>query len=39
MVKANESGEIPISTHVQFIDGDGNKKGPFTAVLPLEINL
>ena len=39
MVKASDSGELPISTHVKFTDGDGNKKGPFTAVLPLMINL
>ena len=39
MVKSLDGGEIPINTIVSFKDGDGNQKGPFTAVLPLNINL
>ena len=39
IVKAFDVGEIPINAIVSFKDGDGNAKGPFTAVLPLNINL
>ncbi|MHA1521777.1 MAG: hypothetical protein ACTSRK_16485 [Promethearchaeota archaeon] len=39
MVKAFDVGEIPITTVVSFKDEDGNEKGPFTADIPLTINL
>ncbi len=39
MVKAFDVGEIPIKTSVTFKDEDGNTKGPFTADIPLTINL
>ncbi|UYP48331.1 hypothetical protein NEF87_004616 [Candidatus Lokiarchaeum ossiferum] len=39
IVKAFDGGEIPIKATVSFKDGDGNAKGPFTADLPLNINL
>jgi tetratricopeptide (TPR) repeat protein len=38
-VKALDVGEIPIKTIVKFKDGNGNEKGPFTADIPININL
>ena len=38
-VKAFEVGELPIKTIVSFKDGDGKERGPFTAEIPLNINL
>ncbi|RLI60636.1 MAG: hypothetical protein DRO88_14070, partial [Promethearchaeia archaeon] len=39
LVKAFDVGEFPIKTIVSFKDEDGNLKGPFTAEIPLTINL
>lgn len=38
-VKAFDVGKLPIKATVAFQDEDGNKKGPFSAELPLEINM
>lgn len=39
LVKAFDVGEFPIKTIVSFKDEDGNLKGPFSAEIPLTINL
>ncbi|MCF2141034.1 MAG: hypothetical protein K9W44_13330 [Candidatus Lokiarchaeota archaeon] len=39
LVKAFDVGEIPIRTVVTFKDEDGNRKGPFSADIPITINL
>lgn len=38
-VKAFDVGKIPIKAMVSFSDEDGNKKGPFKAEIPIEINM